>query len=115
MSEHDIENFNHKKKLDAEKMHQDNYLSKMALEVFIEADKYNYSYQWSWLGLPIIQVPQDIIALQEIIWQTKPTLIIETGIARGGSLIFLASMMQLLGRGRVIGLTLIFGNTTGSR
>ena len=47
-----------------------------------------YSYNFTWLGRPIIQYPQDIIAMQEIIWQVKPDLIVETGIAHGGSLIF---------------------------
>ena len=56
-----------------------------------------YSYNFTWLGRPIIQYPQDIIAMQEIIWQIKPDLIIETGIAHGGSLIFFASMLELLG------------------
>jgi len=56
-----------------------------------------YSYNFTWLGRPIIQFPQDIIAMQEIIWQVKPDLIIETGIAHGGSLIFYASMLELLG------------------
>ena len=55
-----------------------------------------YSYNFNWLGRPIIQYPQDIIALQEIIWNVKPDLIIETGIARGGSLIFSSSMLSLL-------------------
>ncbi len=55
-----------------------------------------YTYNFSWLGRPIIQFPQDIIAMQEIIWQVKPDLIIETGIAHGGSLIFSASMLELL-------------------
>lgn len=54
-----------------------------------------YSYNFSWLGRPIIQYPQDIIAMQELIWMTKPDLIIETGIAHGGSLIFSASMLAL--------------------
>jgi cephalosporin hydroxylase len=55
-----------------------------------------YSYNFSWLNRPIIQYPQDIVAMQEIIWETKPDLIIETGIAHGGSLIFSASMLALL-------------------
>lgn len=59
-------------------------------------NKYNYTYNFSWLGRPIIQYPQDMIALQEIIWEVKPDLIIETGIAHGGSLIFSASMLTLL-------------------
>lgn len=54
-----------------------------------------YSYNFSWLGRPIIQYPQDIIAMQELIWSIKPDLIIETGIAHGGSLIFSASMLEL--------------------
>lgn len=56
----------------------------------------NYSYNFSWLGRPIIQYPQDMIALQEVIWDVKPDMIIETGIAHGGSLIFSASMLILL-------------------
>ncbi|CAG0939490.1 Rhamnosyl O-methyltransferase [Candidatus Brocadiaceae bacterium] len=68
-----------------------------------------YSYNFSWLGRPIIQYPQDIVAMQEIIWQIKPDLIIETGIAHGGSLIFSASMLELIAHctgieGKVLGL-----------
>jgi cephalosporin hydroxylase len=55
-----------------------------------------YSYNFSWMGRPIIQYPQDIVAMQELIWKVKPDLIIETGVAHGGSLIFSASMLYLL-------------------
>ena len=66
---------------------------------------HNYTYNFTWLGRPVIQFPQDLAALQEIIWETRPDLIIETGIAHGGSLIFHASMLQLLSNdGRVLGL-----------
>ena len=58
--------------------------------------KSKYSYNFEWLGRKIIQIPQDIIALQEIIYKVSPTLIIETGIAHGGSLVFSASMLCLL-------------------
>jgi cephalosporin hydroxylase len=54
-----------------------------------------YSYNFSWLGRPIIQYPQDIVAMQELIWSLQPDLIVETGIAHGGSLIFSASMLEL--------------------
>lgn len=56
-----------------------------------------YTYNFTWMGRPIIQYPQDILAVQEIIFKVKPEIIIETGIARGGSLIFLASMLELIG------------------
>jgi cephalosporin hydroxylase len=70
-----------------------------------EASRYKYSYNFTWLGRPIIQLPQDIVAMQEIIWQVKPDLIIETGIAHGGSLIFYASMLELIGgEGQVLGI-----------
>jgi cephalosporin hydroxylase len=55
-----------------------------------------YPYQFDWLGRPLIQYPQDMVALQEIIWRVRPTLIIETGIAHGGSLIFSGSMLAVL-------------------
>ena len=55
-----------------------------------------YSYNFAWLGRPIIQYPQDIVAMQELVWQVRPDLIIETGIAHGGSLIMSASMLALL-------------------
>ena len=68
-----------------------------------------YSYNFSWMGRPVIQYPKDMIAMQEIIWEVKPDLIIETGIAHGGSLIFSASMLELLaacggGEGEVLGI-----------
>ncbi|AXO14661.1 cephalosporin hydroxylase family protein [Thalassospira indica] len=70
---------------------------KNAADVFMrESISERYSYNFEWLGRPIIQYPQDICALQELIWTVKPDLIIETGIAHGGSLIFSASMLALL-------------------
>jgi len=66
--------------------------------------KHEYLYHFKWLGRPIIQFPQDIIAIQELIWKVKPDLIIETGIARGGSIIFSASILELIGKGEVIGI-----------
>lgn len=59
------------------------------------ANQGKYSYHFEWMGRPIIQYPQDIMAMQEIIWQVQPDLIVETGIAHGGSLIFSASMLEL--------------------
>ena len=61
-----------------------------------ECIRHNYAHNFSWLGRPIMQVPQDIYVIQEIVWKVKPDLIIETGIAHGGSLIMSASMLALL-------------------
>jgi cephalosporin hydroxylase len=63
-----------------------------------------YSYTFTWLGRPIIQLPEDVLRIQEVIYRVKPDIIIETGIARGGSLIFYASLLELLGKGIVIGI-----------
>ena len=74
-----------------------------ALNTLMAADKYDYTYLWTWMGVPIIQLPADIMATQEVIFATKPDVIIETGVARGGSLIFMASLQQIYGTGFVIG------------
>ncbi len=62
-----------------------------------------YTYTFSWLGRPIIQLPEDMIRIQEVIYRLKPDVIIETGVAHGGSLIFYASLCQVIGKGRIIG------------
>ena len=71
-------------------------LAQAAQEFMAESLIPQYSYNFEWLGRPIIQYPQDMAAMQEIIWQVRPDLIIETGVAHGGSLIFSASMLALL-------------------
>ncbi len=71
-------------------------MDKITLEWLIASAKVKYSYNFTWMDRPIIQYPQDIVAVQELIWQVKPDLIIETGIAHGGSLILSASMLSLL-------------------
>lgn len=74
-----------------------------SLDLVLDLDRFDYSYLWTWLGVPIIQMPADVMATQEVIWSTKPDIIIETGIARGGSVLFMASILELIGKGRVIG------------
>ncbi len=69
-----------------------------------EATRTKYSYNFTWMGRPVIQLPQDIVAMQELVWRLKPDLIVETGVAHGGSLVFYASMLELLGGdGLVVG------------
>ena len=62
-----------------------------------------YPYGFSWMGRPVIQLPEDMITVQEVIYRVKPDVVIETGIAHGGSLIFSASLCKAMGKGRVIG------------
>ena len=87
------------------KSFENNKALKEAASIFnVESNKAQYSYNFSWMGRPIIQYPQDMIAMQEIIWDVKPDLIIETGIAHGGSLIYYASLLELIGKGEVLGI-----------
>jgi cephalosporin hydroxylase len=79
-------------------------LNKAAKDFNVESNKAQYSYNFTWMGRPVIQYPQDMIAMQEIIWAVKPDLIIETGIAHGGSLIYYASLLELTGKGEVLGI-----------
>lgn len=78
-------------------------LTNAAQNFNVASNKAQYSYNFTWMGRPIIQYPQDMIAMQEIIWHLKPDLIIETGIAHGGSLIYYASLLELIGNGEVLG------------
>jgi len=78
-------------------------LRQRATRLMADAERYRYSYHFRWLGRPIIQYPQDLMALQEIVWQVRPERIVETGVARGGSAVFFASLLQLLGgEGKVV-------------
>lgn len=79
-----------------EEIGRDEELISVTRDWINRANSKKYSYHFEWLGRPIIQYPQDIVAMQEIIWSVKPDLIIETGIAHGGSLIFSASMLAQL-------------------
>jgi cephalosporin hydroxylase len=74
----------------------DEELQQLSMDWLTKAASHKYAYHFEWLGRPIIQHPQDIVATQELIWRVKPDLIIETGIAHGGSLIFSASMLAQL-------------------
>jgi cephalosporin hydroxylase len=101
----DTEKFHNEALLNSKKLYRDESILKISRQLLHKLDEYNYSYLWRSGGLPIIQTPADIVALQEVIWDTKPTCIIETGVARGGSLINSAMCMHLNGtNGTVIGI-----------
>jgi cephalosporin hydroxylase len=94
MNSHDI--FIQECKAEIEKMGEDVAVSDITNLWVKAANALKYSYHFAWQGRPIIQYPQDIVAMQELIWQIKPDLIIETGIAHGGSLVFSASLLAQL-------------------
>lgn len=76
----------------------DSDVSRSNNELLVASDRHGYSYLWDWLGVPIIQSPADIVAMQEIVWRTKPDIIVETGVARGGSAILHSSLLALTGK-----------------
>jgi cephalosporin hydroxylase len=83
-------------KQNIEELGKDNYLQEISRNWLQASLKHLYSYNFSWLSRPIIQYPQDMVAMQELIWRVRPDLIIETGIAHGGSLVMSASILALL-------------------
>jgi cephalosporin hydroxylase len=85
-------------------MAADQDLQREALDVLAKADRYNWIHQTTWMGEPILNLPQDMFALQEIIFKTKPEFIIEVGIAWGGSLLFYSTLMEVLGGKKIIGI-----------
>ncbi len=87
--------FKHEVEQEIKVQGEDHALKQATRDWVNKANARKYSYHFEWLGRPIIQYPQDILAMQELIWQVKPDLVIETGIAHGGSLIFSASMLEL--------------------
>jgi cephalosporin hydroxylase len=91
-----IDNFYQERKKNIDAMTSDASLSSVGLDFLCDTAKYNYCYNFDWMSRPIIQYPQDIVAFQEIVWKVKPDLIIEMGVARGGSLIFSASLLAML-------------------
>ncbi|MGA7782532.1 MAG: cephalosporin hydroxylase family protein [Paraburkholderia sp.] len=100
-----IQQFKDERADDIKRMAADEHLKKVSLDWMIASDQYKYSYNYTWLGRPIIKYPSDIVATQEIIWAVKPDLIIETGIAHGGSLMLSASMLEINGGdGLVLGI-----------
>lgn len=89
---------------DIRKMGDDDEFRRKSIDWMLHADRYKYTYNYSWMGRPIIKFPNDMVIQQELMWRLRPDLVIETGIAHGGSLIFSASMMEMMGiDGEVVG------------
>ncbi len=99
----DRQKFEEGKQRQSVAMGRDPEVFRQSLDLVTALDRYDYSYLWSWMGVPIIQMPADVMATQEVIWSTQPDVIIETGVARGGSVLFMASLLEMIGKGKVIG------------
>ena len=95
----------------ATKMFKDKDINNAANKIFVNADKnYRWLHQNTWMDEPILNIPQDIMAMQEIIYKSRPEYIIETGVAWGGSTLFLASMLKIFGGKKVIGVDTFLPN-----
>ena len=88
----------------AVQMAEDNELQRSARDLLARADKHKWIHQTTWMGEPILNMPQDMFAIQEIIYQTKPDFIIEVGTAWGGGLLFYSSLLEIIGGKKVIGI-----------
>lgn len=100
-----IEQFNTEKTENIKAQGNDESLREAGIDFLVKTAPTKYSYNFSWMGRPIIAFPQDMIAMQELIWEVKPDLIIETGVAHGGSIIYYASLLELIGNdGIVVGI-----------
>jgi cephalosporin hydroxylase len=104
------EEFEKKRNTAAKKMAEDKELQKNALDLLIRADHHSWIHQTTWFGEPILNLPQDMFALQEIIYKTRPRYIIEVGVAWGGALLFYSTLMQVLGGTGIIGIDIYIPN-----
>lgn len=102
LSMNPIEEFFNERQSDISAMGKDAEMRKKSIDWMVHADRYKYTYNFTWMGRPIIKFPNDIVAQQEILWRIQPDLVIETGIAHGGSIIFTASMLELIGNGEAV-------------
>ena len=101
-----INKFFKERVLDIKKMNSDKSFRELTMKWIKKSIKYKYVYNFTWMGRPIIKYPNDMIVMQEIFWEVKPDLVIETGIAHGGSIIYSASLLKMMGikRFKVIGI-----------
>jgi cephalosporin hydroxylase len=105
--------FERERRIATAEMIENVHLRQKSLEWMIAADQYKFSYNFRWMGLPIIKYPNDMVVLQEIFWETRPDLIIEVGVARGGSLAFSAGMQEMMGiDGSVVGVDIFITEET---
>lgn len=93
----ELERFESEVEANIDSLHSDADVQALSRIWLREITRHKYAYNFRWMGRPIIQFPQDMIAMQELIWEIKPDLIIETGVAHGGSVLYYASLLELIG------------------
>lgn len=101
----DIDDFQRECDVNIAAMGGDHELARLSREWIARSARHKYVYNWRWCGLPIIQLPPDVLVTQEIVWDVRPDVIIETGVARGGSLTFSASLLAMLDAAEATGRT----------
>lgn len=109
------EEFRALQKRSAAEMAADTKLGEDSLDVLFRADQHRWIHQGTWLGEPVLNLPQDMFALQEIIFKTRPEFIIEIGVAWGGSLLFYSTLLEVLGGGEIIGVDIFIPDDLKSR
>ena len=102
-------------KKSSKSMFKDASLKKKANNILFQADKYRWIHQTKWLGEPILNLPQDVFAIQELIWETKPDYIIEIGVAWGGSVLFNSMMLDYIKGKKIIGVDVFIPNNLKKR
>ena len=100
----DREEFEIQKSLNIDSAYADSKLIETARRFISHSDIYMYGYNWTCLGIPIIQMPEDILLLQELVWDLKPDFVVEAGVAWGGSLVLYAMIQEMAGVGQTIGI-----------
>ena len=110
-----LNEFNQKKNRWKSKIFNSDKIRKLKKKLYIETDKLNYSYTHSWLGEPILQTPDDIVTQQEIIYKTKPEVIIETGVCWGGSILFYNMLSKIVPIKKIIGIDIFIPKTLKKR
>lgn len=101
----ELQQFESEKELRISSFANNQEILKASTDFNIVSNREKYSYNFSWMGRPIIAYPQDMIAMQELIWEIEPDLIIETGVAHGGSIVYYASLLELINKnGLVVGI-----------
>lgn len=98
------EEFSQLNRQSANAMYSDQDLQRDALDVLVRADRHRWIHQTTWFGEPILNLPQDMFAVQDIIWRTRPEFIIEVGVAWGGGMLLEATLLEVLGGKKVIGI-----------